>query len=94
MSYTPITDNDVVEMLKVIKSKSIDDLFDIVPEKFKLDYENFNIPSAYSEQEVFSFLNSIGENNYASSNKTFIGGGAYDHYVPKIVDFLAHRSEF
>tara|TARA_B100000579_G_scaffold259834_1_gene214061 strand:- start:3530 stop:4870 length:1341 start_codon:yes stop_codon:yes gene_type:complete len=94
MSYIPITDNDVIEMLKVIKSKSIDELFDIVPEKFRLDYEKFNIPASYSEQEVFSFLNSIGDSNYASSNKTFIGGGAYDHYVPKIVDFLAHRSEF
>ena len=40
MSYVPITDKDVIEMLKVIKSKSIDELFDIVPEKFKLDYES------------------------------------------------------
>ena len=94
MSYIPITDNDVIEMLKVIKAKSIDELFDIVPEKFRLDYENFNVPESYSEQEVFSLLNSIGETNYAAKNQTFIGGGAYDHYVPKIVDFLASRSEF
>ena len=94
MSYIPITDNDVIEMLKVIKAKSIDELFDIVPEKFRLDYENFDVPESYSEQEVFSLLNSIGETNYAAKNQTFIGGGAYDHYVPKIVDFLASRSEF
>ena len=94
MSYIPITDNDVVEMLKVIKAKSIDELFDIVPEKFRLDYENFNVPEGYSEQEVFSLLNDIGSTNYAAKNKTFLGGGAYDHYVPKIVDFLASRSEF
>ena len=94
MSYIPITDNDVIEMLKVIKAKSIDELFDIVPKKFRLDYENFNVPESYSEQEVFSLLNSIGETNYAAKNQTFIGGGAYDHYVPKIVDFLASRSEF
>jgi len=94
MSYIPITDDDVVEMLKVIQAKSIDELFDIVPEKFKLDYDNFNVPKGSSEQEVFSLLNNIGDTNYASKNKTFIGGGAYDHYVPKIVDFLASRSEF
>ena len=40
MSYVPITDTDVTEMLKLIKSNSIDDLFDIVPDKFRLDYEN------------------------------------------------------
>ena len=94
MSYIPITDNDVVEMLKVIKEKSIDDLFNVVPDKFRLDYDKFNVPNAYSEQEVFSLLNNMGNTNYAAKNKTFIGGGAYDHYVPKIVDFLASRSEF
>jgi glycine dehydrogenase subunit 1 len=94
MSYIPITDNDVVEMLKVIKKKSIDDLFNVIPDKFRLDYDKFNVPNAYSEQEVFSLLNNMGNTNYAAKNKTFIGGGAYDHYVPKIVDFLASRSEF
>ena len=29
-----------------------------------------------------------------SSNTSFLGGGAYDHYVPKVVDFLSSRSEF
>jgi len=94
MSYVPITDTDVTEMLKLIKSNSIDDLFDIVPDKFRLDYENFDVPDSYSEQEVFRYLDSVGKLNYSSNNKTFIGGGAYDHYVPKIVDFLASRSEF
>ena len=94
MSYVPITDTDVAEMLKLIKSNSIDELFDIVPDKFRLDYENFDVPDSYSEQEVFRYLDSVGKLNYSSNNKTFIGGGAYDHYVPKIVDFLASRSEF
>ena len=94
MSYVPITDTDVTEMLKLIKSNSIDELFDIVPDKFRLDYENFDVPDSYSEQEVFRYLDSVGKLNYSSNNKTFIGGGAYDHYVPKIVDFLASRSEF
>ena len=94
MSYIPITDNDVVEMLKVIKEKSIDDLFNVVPEKFRLDYDKFNVPNSLSEQETFNLLNDMGRTNYAAKNKTFIGGGAYDHYVPKIVDFLASRSEF
>ena len=58
MSYVPITDTDVTEMLKLIKSNSIDDLFDIVPDKFRLDYENFDVPDRYSEQEVFRYLDS------------------------------------
>ena len=94
MTYSPVTDKDVKDMLNTIKLNSLDELFDIVPEKFRLDYENFNVPEGYSEQEVFSLLNDIGSTNYAAKNKTFLGGGAYDHYVPKIVDFLASRSEF
>ena len=38
MTYSPITDSDVSEMLKAINKRSIDDLFDIVPEKFKIDF--------------------------------------------------------
>ena len=95
MTYVPITDTDVSEMLKVIKNaKSIDDLFDIVPEKFNLDFDNFNIPDSLSEQEVFDKLKHIGNLNIANENLNFSAGGAYDHYVPKIVDFISGRSEF
>jgi len=95
MTYIPITDNDVAEMLKEIKgAESIDDLFKIVPDKFKLDFDKFNIPDNLSEQEVFNKLSAIGNENYAKENLNFTGGGAYDHYVPKIIDFLSGRSEF
>ena len=94
MTYSPITDSDVSEMLKAINKRSIDDLFDIVPEKFKIDFKKFNIPDSLSEQEVYDKLIDISSRNIASKNFTFLGGGAYDHYVPKVVDFIASRSEF
>ena len=94
MTYSPITDSDVSEMLKVINKRSIDDLFDIVPEKFKIDFKKFNIPDSLSEQEVYDKLIDISSRNIACKNFTFLGGGAYDHYVPKVVDFIASRSEF
>ncbi|MBI44764.1 MAG: aminomethyl-transferring glycine dehydrogenase [Candidatus Marinimicrobia bacterium] len=94
MAYSPITDNDVKEMLNKIKLNSLDELFNIVPDKFKLDFDKFDIPKGLSEQEVYAKLSEIGEKNSASKNDTFIGGGAYDHYVPTVVDFLSSRSEF
>ena len=93
MSYSPITDNDVKLMLKKLDLSSIDELFDIVPEKFKIDFDHFNIPEGLSEQDVLNKLSKIGKSNF-STNISFIGGGAYDHYVPKVVDFLSSRSEF
>jgi len=94
MAYSPITDKDVKDMLNAINLNSLDELFNIVPEKFRLDFDKFNIPKALSEQEVYSKLSEIGAKNIISKNHTFIGGGVYDHYVPTIVDFLSSRSEF
>ena len=94
MAYSPITDNDVKEMLNKIKLNSLDELFNIVPDKFKLDFDKLDIPKGLSEQDVYTKLSEIGQKNIASKNDTFIGGGPYDHYVPTVVDFLSSRSEF
>ena len=94
MSYSPLTESDIKSMLKELDISSVNDLFNIVPEKFKIDYEKFNIDPALSEQDVLNKLINTAKQNSSSSNISFIGGGAYDHYVPKIVDFLSSRSEF
>ena len=94
MSYSPLTDSDIKSMLKKLDLSSIEELFNIVPDKFKVDYEKFNIDKSLSEQDVLNKLTEIGKQNISSSNISFLGGGAYDHYVPKVVDFLSSRSEF
>ena len=94
MSYSPLTDSDIKSMLKKLDLSSIEELFNIVPDKFKIDYKKFNIDKNLSEQDVLNKLTEIGKQNISSSNTSFLGGGAYDHYVPKIVDFLSSRSEF
>ena len=47
MTYSPITDNDVKEMLHLIKKNNIDDLFKIVPKEFLIDFQNFNVPETF-----------------------------------------------
>ena len=64
MAYSPITNKDVKDMLNAINVNSLDELFNIVPEKFKLDFSKFNIPEALSEQEVYSKLSEIGKKKY------------------------------
>ena len=87
MTYSPITKTDISEMLHLIKENSIDDLFNIIPKEFLIDFKNFNIPDTLSESEVHNKLSVIANLNNSSKNNTFIGGGAYDHYIPKIIDF-------
>ena len=95
MAYTPATENDIKEMLKTVEVKSIDDLFDIISTKYKFDINSLDFHDGYSEQDMESKLVNISNMNLNSTNSiNFMGGGAYDHYVPKIIDTISSRSEF
>ena len=95
MSNISITDSQLNEMLKKLSLESIEDLFEIIPNKFKYDINSLSLKDALSEQEITNYFNVIaGRNLNASNSLFFMGGGSYDHYIPKIVDTLSSRSEF
>ena len=53
------------------------------------------LPPALSEIEVLDELRTLaGENNHFQEVASFLGAGAYNHFVPSVVDFLLQRSEF
>ena len=90
--FLPNTDKDREEMLKTIGVSSYRELLKDIPEELIFKGE-LNLPESLSEQEVFELLRDISEENNAGL-KIFAGAGAYDHYIPKAVIFLASRSEF
>ena len=90
--FLPNTDRDREEMLKSIGVSSYRELLKDIPEELIFKGE-LNLPESLSEQEVFELLKDISEENKAGL-KIFAGAGAYDHYIPKAVTFLAFRSEF
>ncbi|KPU63572.1 glycine dehydrogenase [Thermococcus sp. EP1] len=80
------------EMLKEIGFKSIEDLFSDVPKGF---VKEFNLPEGKSEYEIFLEMNEIlNKNKTILEMPTFLGAGAYFHYVPAHVKYLIERSEF
>ena len=80
------------EMLCEIGFKSIADLFSDVPESV---VKEFNLPEGKSEYEVFLEMNEIlNKNKSVLEMPTFLGAGAYFHYVPAHVKYLIERSEF
>ena len=89
--FTPHTEEQVNEMLKIAGVDSIDNLFKDIPQNLRP--ESFNIPRGETEFEVLKSLR-----NLAGSNKTyhvsFLGGGYYDHYIPSAVGAISGRSEF
>ena len=91
--YIPSTDTDNKEMLNVIGVGSFQDLLDDVPEK-KL-FPSLDLKEALSEQELIEFFELKANNNSASrSISSFMGGGAYNHYIPSTVKSMIQRGEF
>ncbi len=91
MKFFPHTPDDIQQMLERIGAGSLDELFAEIPEELKLSHA-LNLPSAKSEIEVRRIVGELAAKNTALT--CFAGAGAYDHYTPALVPYLAQRSEF
>jgi len=78
-------------MLSVIGVKTIEDLFTSVP--LHLRPKSWNLPAGISEMAVRDEMAKIAAKN-AAAHTSFLGGGAYDHYIPAAIDALVSRGEF
>src|SRR5687767_8665924 len=80
-------------MLRRIGVDSIENLFDSIPEGLRLRGP-LAVPGALSELELLKKFDGMAVHNQAARRISFLGGGAYSHYSPTIVDHLISRSEF
>src|SRR5437764_9244754 len=80
-------------MLQQIGVPSTEKLFESIPRNLRLR-EHLKVPAAMSELELLKRFEDIGTRNQAAQRISFLGGGAYSHYTPTIVDHLISRSEF
>jgi glycine dehydrogenase subunit 1 len=93
MNYIPHTDAERAAMLNTIGVTRIEDLFDAVPEQFR--FPKLDLPPAMTEMEIAWELQSLTDANVdASQYACFLGAGAYNHYIPSIVDHILRRGEF
>src|SRR5688500_6387209 len=94
MPYFYNTPDDVAAMLKAIGAKSIEELFASVPAELRLK-RPLDLPPALSEMELAQHMQALADKNSHIGQKVcFLGGGAYDHFVPAVVDAIASRGEF
>lgn len=89
--YFPHTKQDIEKMLSKIGVNNIDDLFKDVPNEIIKDAK-YNLEKGKSEFELINEMKEIA--NFNKELKIFRGAGAYDHYTPSIIPYLASRSEF
>ncbi|HEX6987148.1 MAG TPA: aminomethyl-transferring glycine dehydrogenase subunit GcvPA, partial [Planctomycetaceae bacterium] len=72
----------------------VEDLFEAIPEAFRLG-RPLDVPAGLTEPELERHVRSLaGRNVTAADRVCFLGGGAYDHFIPAAVDEIASRGEF
>ncbi len=92
--YIPNTKQQQREMLEAIGVHSISDLFEAVPEDVRLK-RPLGLPAGLSELEVTKRLKALAKANVNTEDYAcFLGAGAYDHFIPAVVDSLLSRQEF
>ncbi len=94
MTYIPISSAERDAMLKTVGVKSLDDLFEAVPAKHR--FPELNLPPALTEMEAAAHLGELASTNENVREHliSFLGAGAYHHYVPSVVDHMLRRGEF
>ncbi len=91
LPYLPHTQEDIRVMLEKIGVKKLEDLYSDVPSEF-LKKGAYALPDALSEQQIRDYFASLEAMN--AKLKVFVGAGAYDHYTPAVIPYIASRSEF
>jgi glycine dehydrogenase subunit 1 len=90
--FIPHTAEEREAMLKTIGVEKLEDLFADVPKEYR--FPQLDLPPAFSEMEALSALSDLAEANEPVGNLvSFLGAGAYHHYVPAAVDALIRRGE-
>jgi len=93
-NYLPNTPEEIQAMLAEIGVKSIDDLFAEIPQELRLK-QPLNLPEGLSEPDVIKKVSDLANQNISLEETTcFLGGGAYDHFIPAAIKHLLLRGDF
>ncbi len=93
MAYIPHTEDDRRAMLAAIGVERIEDLYEAVPAQVR--FPKLELPPGLSEMEVAQEMAALAEANADTTHfASFLGAGAYNHFIPAVVDHVLRRSEF
>ena len=93
MTYIPHTEAERDQMLAAIGVESLEALYADLPEQVR--FPDLALPESASEMEVMEEMQLLAEANlHVRQASCFLGAGAYNHYVPSVVDHVLRRNEF
>ena len=97
MRYIPNSPSERELMLREMGLKSVDELFRGIPANLQLK-RPLQIPAALSESDTLGYFRKMAEKNETPTTgrkmASFLGAGAYNHFIPTVIDTLISRSEF
>ncbi len=94
MNYIPNTLQETKEMMDLLGVRSIEELFEDIDESLRIK-GLLELPEPLAEMEIFGHMRELGDlNAHTLSHACFLGGGAYDHFIPSAVEHLISRAEF
>ena len=94
MNFVPNTDSQKERLLARIGVKSVEELFVDIPQEVRLQ-RPLAIRGGMSEQDLVKHVKGLANQNKTVEEYTsYLGAGAYEHYIPSFVDQLLLRSEF
>lgn len=94
MAYLLNTPAQRQEMLRAIGVETVNDLFKQIPAELQLD-RPLDLPEPLTEMDLESYMRRMAAMNVGQSSRVcLLGGGAYDHYIPAVVDEIAGRGEY
>ncbi len=91
MPFIPHTNDDVAAMLDIIGAQSTEELFQEIPASLRIT-ELAGVPEGMSEADISRLAQQRAAHD--GGVVSFIGAGAYEHYIPAAVWDLATRGEF
>lgn len=90
--FIPHTESERRAMLDRIGLERLEELFQDIPERAR--FPHLDLPEALSEPEVERQMRTLSSRNLdLSARPSFLGAGAYRHYVPAVVDAVLSRGE-
>jgi glycine dehydrogenase subunit 1 len=94
VTYLLNTPDDRRQMFETVGVEHVDDLFRQIPDSLRLD-RPLDLPAAMTEIELESHMHSLITKNVGLGSRVcLLGGGAYDHFIPAVVDEITSRGEF
>jgi glycine dehydrogenase subunit 1 len=93
VAYLFTTSEQQQAMLRDVGAASVDELFDQIPPEVRLD-RPLQLPPPLTELELEAEVDRQARRNASADRVCFMGGGAYDHFIPAAVDEIASRGEF